>query len=84
MHHYQAGEVATACVLVNNATETVWFQLLLAVSAAICFPQGRIKFWPADLQQTSHPLQGQAILYFGWEVTKFKEVFGEFGQVLRR
>jgi len=50
--------VTGACVLVNNAIETSWFQYLAAHTSAICFLKGRVKFWTSD-RLTSSPLQGK-------------------------
>ena len=80
--HVRAGEVREACVLVNNATETAWFQLLATVAAAICFPRGRIRFWSPDGQEGA-PLQGQAVLYMGPQPDKFAQEFQKFGFVVR-
>src|SRR5690606_26376855 len=80
--HVRAGEVREACVLVNNATETTWFQLLATVATAICFPKGRIRFWSPDGQEGA-PLQGQAVLYMGPQPDKFAQEFKKFGFVVR-
>lgn len=80
--HVRAGEVREAFVLVNNATETAWFQLLATVAAAICFPRGRIRFWSPDGQEGA-PLQGQAVLYMGPQPDKFAQEFQKFGFVVR-
>jgi ParB family chromosome partitioning protein len=80
--HVCAGEVREACVLVNNATETAWFQLLATVAAAICFPKGRIRFWSPD-GQGGAPLQGQAVLYMGPRADIFAQEFKKFGFVVR-
>ena len=74
-----SGEIEQACVLVNNATETAWFQLMAASCAAICFPLGRIRFLDQKLNPSGAPLQGQAILYFGKDARAFLESFGGLG-----
>src|SRR5690606_1900308 len=80
--HVRAGEVREACVLVNNATETTWFQLLATVAEAICFPKGRIRFWSPNGQEGA-PLQGQAVLYMGPRADRFAQEFQKFGFVVR-
>lgn len=68
-----------AIVLVNNATETRWFQDLLRNCAAICILNGRIKFLDVDGNANGTSLQGQIILYFGSNIQKFEENFSPFG-----
>lgn len=81
--HMQRNKASCGIVLVNNATETKWFQNLLTVSDAVCFPQSRIKFLDPEGNATGAPLQGQAILYSGPNADDFQTVFSEFGAVLR-
>ncbi len=79
MHHYTSGDVTEAIVLVNNATETIWFQMLVHQAKAFVFPKGRIKFLADDLVKRKTPLQGQAFLYFGSNERDFMDEFREFG-----
>jgi len=74
---------STGIVLVNNATETGWFQEMADVCSAICFPKTRIKFVDPQGNVSGAPLQGQAILYFGQKADDFSEVFQQFGFVVR-
>lgn len=71
--------VSEGIVLVNNATETAWFQQLVSVSHAVVFPNSRIKFIDKQGNPSGAPLQGQAFVYSGSQVKKFLEVFGVFG-----
>jgi hypothetical protein len=81
---WDAGTVTAALVLVNNGTETGWFQEMAKRSAAVCFPRGRLGgeggFWH-PIRGYASPLQGQAVLYLGDEVAAFVREFGRFGYV---
>jgi len=78
--HYEAEDVTEAIALVNNATETGWFQRMAQTATCICFPRTRVKFWKPD-GETGAPLQGQAILYFGTKKINFIAAFRSFGFV---
>ena len=78
---FESGEIEQACILVNNATETQWFQRMLVSASAVCFPKSRIKF--LDPQgNPGAPLQGQAIVYMGDSVEAFQAAFKQEGAVL--
>lgn len=79
---YNTGEFDQACVLVNNATETQFFQLMLACCSAVCFVKGRIKFIDKYGNPSGAPLQGQAVIYFGGRVSEFANEFSKYGKVL--
>ena len=80
--HFEQDTVTEACVLVNNATETEWFQAMAQRAVAVCFPNGRVRFWHPEREAA--PLQGQAVLYLGPHPTEFRHQFGRFGIVLER
>lgn len=77
----KVGEVRQACVLVNNGTETAWFQTLLDVASAVCLVKTRVKFVDPN-GKPSAPLQGQAVIYIGKESQRFADAFCSFGKVL--
>ena len=78
---FESGEIEQACILVNNATETQWFQRMVSVANAVCFPKSRIKF--LDPQgKPGAPLQGQAIIYMGDNIELFVAAFKLEGAVL--
>lgn len=67
-----------AVILVNNATETAWFEKLVSRASAIVFHKGRIKFVKRDGEHGT-PLQGQAFIYYGDRPERFLEIFSKFG-----
>ena len=77
--HVEDGSVTSAIVLVNNATETAWFDRIAALADAIVFPRGRVRFWQPDGTRGA-PLQGQAILYIGNRADAFLSAFAQFGR----
>lgn len=67
-----------AVILVNNATETSWFRILIGKASAIVFTTGRIHFQKQGGAKST-PLQGQAFIYCGNNADKFLAVFSKFG-----
>ena len=67
-----------AIVLVNNATETAWFEKMISKASAIVFHKGRIRFVKRDGEHGA-PLQGQAFIYYGDNTERFLEVFSKYG-----
>jgi len=79
---YRDKEIQQACVLVNNATETVHYQHMMEACSAICFIKGRVKFVDESGDASGAPLQGQSILYFGLNQSAFAECFSAYGVIL--
>lgn len=79
---FDSKQIKRACVLVNNATETTWFQRMLASASAVCFLRGRVKFLDPEGNPSGAPLQGQAVLYLGENPHRFATSFGDLGCVL--
>lgn len=75
-------KVSQAILLINNATETKWFQQAVKACTALCFPEKRIKFLAPKGAQSNSPLQGQAFLYYGERRYTFIKVFSTIGTVL--
>jgi len=75
--HFNNRDISEGIVLVNNATETAWFQFMTKCASSICFPNTRIKYWSPN-KEISTPLQGQAFLYFG-DSTNFENEFEKYG-----
>ena len=82
IREYENGDMEEAIVLVNNATDTGWFQTLLD-SYPACFTRGRVKFWTSEGPNLG-ARQGQVFFYLGHNPAKFTEVFNQFGIVVRK
>ncbi len=78
IYHAKECDVRQAIVLVNNATETTWFQEMIDEATAVVFPRSRVRFWKPDGTQGA-PLQGQAIIYIGQHADIFLSEFSQFG-----
>ena len=69
-------------MLVNNATETKWFQLLLHKASCFCLIKGRVSFYDERWVICDRPLQGQAVFYFGSKQESFIYRFDRFGKAM--
>ena len=77
------GHIEEGIVLVNNATDTRWFNALVGRCTAICFTHHRISFWNADKKHVSGNTRGQAFFYFGKRGKEFAGIFRKHGFVLK-
>ena len=75
---YRSGNTVEAIVLVNNATETNWFNALIECAAAVVFPKGRVRYTTPHGEMGA-PLQGQAVIYVGKNPEKFLTEFRPLG-----
>ena len=82
VEHVADRSVSAAIVLVNNATETTWFQVAASAASVICFPSQRIKFLDESGDPVGAPLQGQAVLYLGDSPDAFAVHFRKFGMIM--
>lgn len=78
---YERGNTTAAILLVNAAVDTRWFQRLFHYP--VCFPAQRINFLTPE-PSVSGSTHGSALVYFGRDKSRFFEVFGRFGTVVRR
>ena len=67
-----SSDISSVIVLVNNATDTFWFQKLI-------FHAGRIHFIRPDGNSAGTPLQGQAFVYIGDSPYRFLAEFQKYG-----
>jgi len=77
---YGNEHIKEAIILVNNATETKWFQSLVRIASAVCFTFGRTNYWRAG-DSGGKPLQGQAFVYIGNNPIGFGHEFAKHGWV---
>jgi len=80
--HVSNRDITEAIILINNATETKWFNIFIDIATAVCFPEGRLKYWRTD-GKTSTPLQGQAFIYVGQNIDKFSNEFKQYGWIAK-
>ena len=79
---YVSGTFDAGVILVNNATETKWFQRMLKLATTVCFTSHRISFENIDGKRKSGTTRGQAFLYFGLNSARFTEAFSDVGAVI--
>ena len=86
MADYEAGVFRQGTALVDNSTESDWFQLLGTSADAIIFPPKRARLWRADGDGGKAKIAapaGHALIYFGDRPDRFLDIMrkrlGGFG-----
>lgn len=79
---YEDGNIRNMCVLVNNATETEWFNTFIENATLICFLKSRVKFIDKNGEPSGAPLQGQAVIYYGKRKQAFIKNFTDKGFIV--
>lgn len=83
LEEYLAKRAKQAVVLVNNATETKWFQSLIKRFPA-CIPEGRIGFLDRNGKEVDNNRSGQVLFYIGPRVKRFIQCYADVGPVVGR
>jgi len=76
------GNMDTGIIIINNATETDWFQMLLQYSSCVCFLNSRVRFYHPERTGES-PRQGQAVFFFGEDTDRFAKSFYKLGAIIK-
>lgn len=79
LNEFVSGIFDEGIILVNNATETKWFQRALTIASALTLTDHRISFWNSDGKAVSGNTRGQAFFYFGDNSKRFIQNFSVFG-----
>lgn len=86
LDEWNAGYILQAVILVNNATDTRWFEALASKAAAFCWTNHRIAFETYDGKNVSGNTRGQTFVYYGPhpQALAFCDVFAKHGLCLMR
>jgi len=84
LDEYKRDSFQDGVFLVNNATETRWFQRALSETNAVCFTNHRISFLNEDGKRRSGNTRGQTFFYVGRRagIQRFISEFSKFGVVV--
>jgi len=82
VQHIAAGDVTSAILLVDNKTDTQWFDRAASTATRFCFTRGRINFLRPDGSPGS-PTNGSVLLYFGDDAALFAKTFRQIGRIMR-
>ena len=72
------GSVSQAVMLTHNNTDTEWFHVALQATSCFALLRGRVKYW-SDRGESSAPLNGAVLYFYGISTHQVQSVFGEHG-----
>ena len=78
---YLASSVTEAVILVQNSTDTRWFNQLASFSSCFCLMNGRINFFRREGRGKGGRF-GYVFFYLGENPDRFREVFKHLGNVV--
>jgi DNA N-6-adenine-methyltransferase (Dam) len=83
IREYENCNAQEIIMLVNNRTETRWFQSLLAHATGCCLIKGRLKFWRPGVAPGAIRT-GQVVFYLGQSerLQFFRDTFSRIGQCI--
>lgn len=80
IEEYKGGVVKQAILLVNAKTDARWFEQLWEFP--LCFTTGRISYSSTKMSSEVGNTNGSCFVYFGKNISRFVEIFTEFGPVI--
>lgn len=78
---YTHGAVTAAILLVNSAPGYVWWENLWR-NRPVCMLRERVRFYTATGVQGGQAKKGQTVAYFGMDIRRFIDAFGDLGRVI--
>lgn len=84
INHYLADGFNQGIVLINNTTDTKYYQALADSCGALCMVNHRIAFLTPDGTPVRNNTRGQTFFYHGRQSTHFYRVFSEIGVCMKR
>jgi len=84
LENYENNKFKRGIVLINNATDTNWFQRAVEKCSAFCMTNHRIGFYNSDGKEVSTNTRGQIFLFYGKSgFPTFRKHISQFGFVCK-
>jgi hypothetical protein len=81
LHAYAVGEISAGVLLVNSAPGYAWWEELWRLRPVVLLRE-RLRFIQADGKPGGQAKKGQTVAYFGSDVERFAEAFGDMGRLV--